>query len=347
MAQHFHSVEEFRQFVESGFQEVKERVKPTHTQPRAITPQQIKAMTSTSQTRKELALLQHVQRDHRLAAQVEQDTRHAVALAGARASSSLPPSKALSIEMRKRRIVQVREQEKLLAASTHRQRRHLQDQVRADLDLAAQQQWQRSQASRKEALRRKYTQALTSVGGAQKSAVVVQSDLRTSAREQLGAWHSTDQQHQALHRRAVKEARAHVRPHQQRALRSELRDRARTDESDRQREEARRYQAILQAATAANEHVAQERLRLDYRYMGMDRRVETAVYDHGGGATDFSTTRVHHRVVRHQVKSVFVVHVGGTRCVTSSTDHYMNIHARITLSVECIRTFIFILLFYV
>ena len=30
------------------------------------------------------------------------------------------------------------------------------------------------------------------------------------------------------------------------------------------------------------------------------------------------------------VKSVFIVHVGGTRCVTSSTDHIMKIHARIT-----------------
>jgi hypothetical protein len=42
------------------------------------------------------------------------------------------------------------------------------------------------------------------------------------------------------------------------------------------------------------------------------------------------------------VKSVFIVHVGGTRCVTSSTDHYMNIHARITLSIEFIRTCIFL-----
>ena len=47
----------------------------------------------------------------------------------------------------------------------------------------------------------------------------------------------------------------------------------------------------------------------------------------------------------YQVKSVFIVHVGGTRCVTSSTDHYMNIHARITLSVECIRTCLFLFLF--
>ena len=38
----------------------------------------------------------------------------------------------------------------------------------------------------------------------------------------------------------------------------------------------------------------------------------------------------------------FIVHVGGTRCVTSSTDHYMKMHACITLSVEFIRTCIFL-----
>ena len=34
------------------------------------------------------------------------------------------------------------------------------------------------------------------------------------------------------------------------------------------------------------------------------------------------------------VREVFVVHVGGTRCVTSSTDNIMKIQARITLTVE-------------
>ena len=42
-----------------------------------------------------------------------------------------------------------------------------------------------------------------------------------------------------------------------------------------------------------------------------------------------------------------VVHVGGTRCVTSNTDNIMKIHARITLTVEFIRTCIFLFLFYV
>jgi hypothetical protein len=42
------------------------------------------------------------------------------------------------------------------------------------------------------------------------------------------------------------------------------------------------------------------------------------------------------------VKSVFIVHVGGTRCVTSSTDNNLKILARITLTVEFIRTCIFI-----
>ena len=41
------------------------------------------------------------------------------------------------------------------------------------------------------------------------------------------------------------------------------------------------------------------------------------------------------------VKSVFIIHVGGTRWVTSSTDNNMNRHDRITLTVECIRTCLF------
>jgi len=44
---------------------------------------------------------------------------------------------------------------------------------------------------------------------------------------------------------------------------------------------------------------------------------------------------------------VFLVHVGCTRCLTSSTDHYMKIHARKTLGVEFIRASIFLFLFYV
>ena len=47
------------------------------------------------------------------------------------------------------------------------------------------------------------------------------------------------------------------------------------------------------------------------------------------------------------VREVFVIHVGGTRYVTSSTDHIMNIQARIMLTVECIRTCIFVFLLYV
>ena len=47
------------------------------------------------------------------------------------------------------------------------------------------------------------------------------------------------------------------------------------------------------------------------------------------------------------VREVFIVHVGGTRCVTSRTDNIMKIRARITLTVECIRGCIFIFLLYV
>ena len=44
------------------------------------------------------------------------------------------------------------------------------------------------------------------------------------------------------------------------------------------------------------------------------------------------------------VKSVVMIHVGGTRCATSSTDKTMKIQAWITLNVECIRTCIFVFL---
>ena len=42
---------------------------------------------------------------------------------------------------------------------------------------------------------------------------------------------------------------------------------------------------------------------------------------------------------------VFMIHVGGTRCVTSSTDNILKIQARITWNVECIRGYIFTFLF--
>ena len=45
------------------------------------------------------------------------------------------------------------------------------------------------------------------------------------------------------------------------------------------------------------------------------------------------------------VREIFIIHVGGTRCATSSTDNTMNIQARITLNVECIRSCIFIFSF--
>jgi hypothetical protein len=42
------------------------------------------------------------------------------------------------------------------------------------------------------------------------------------------------------------------------------------------------------------------------------------------------------------VREIFIIHVGCTRCVTSSTDNIMKIRARITLTVEFIRTCIFL-----
>ena len=47
------------------------------------------------------------------------------------------------------------------------------------------------------------------------------------------------------------------------------------------------------------------------------------------------------------VKSVFIVHVGGTRCVPSRTDNIMKRQARITLKVEFIRGYIFLFLCHV
>ena len=59
------------------------------------------------------------------------------------------------------------------------------------------------------------------------------------------------------------------------------------------------------------------------------------------GAFRSSTTRRRHN---DEVREIFMIHVGGTRCVTSSTDNITKIHARITLTVEFIRTCIFIFL---
>ena len=50
---------------------------------------------------------------------------------------------------------------------------------------------------------------------------------------------------------------------------------------------------------------------------------------------------------RFMVREVFVVHVGGTRCVTWSIDRMIQIHARITWGVEFIRAIFFIFFFYV
>ena len=63
------------------------------------------------------------------------------------------------------------------------------------------------------------------------------------------------------------------------------------------------------------------------------------------GTTTFSTSTPTRNGCRVRndfgVGTFFVIHVGGTRCVPSRTDDIMNIHARITLTVACIRTCIF------
>jgi hypothetical protein len=62
-----------------------------------------------------------------------------------------------------------------------------------------------------------------------------------------------------------------------------------------------------------------------------------------GGPTGGRRRRLRRWLTPTQVRAVFMIHVGGTRCVTSRTDNIMNIRARITLTVECIRTCIFFL----
>ena len=53
--------------------------------------------------------------------------------------------------------------------------------------------------------------------------------------------------------------------------------------------------------------------------------------------------RIAVQVRQDEVREIcLIVHVGGTRCVTSSTGNIMNIQVRITLTVEVIRTCIFL-----
>ena len=62
----------------------------------------------------------------------------------------------------------------------------------------------------------------------------------------------------------------------------------------------------------------------------------------GGGGPGGKSHKSHKRYV----KSVLMIHVGGTRCVTSSTGNILKIRARMTWTVECIRGYIFIFLLY-
>ena len=48
--------------------------------------------------------------------------------------------------------------------------------------------------------------------------------------------------------------------------------------------------------------------------------------------------RHQHRRPSPQYVKVLIVHVGGTRCVPSNTDHILNRQARVTWTVACIRT---------
>jgi hypothetical protein len=73
-------------------------------------------------------------------------------------------------------------------------------------------------------------------------------------------------------------------------------------------------------------------------------RVVVEQYD-GDGWTGTDLTFKHYGAVASRdvlVREVFVIHVGGTRYVTSSTGNIMKIRARITLTVEFIRTCLFL-----
>ena len=65
-----------------------------------------------------------------------------------------------------------------------------------------------------------------------------------------------------------------------------------------------------------------------------DRQIENTYINSDGSGVDWLNWN-------DGVREVFLVHVGGTRCVTSSTDHNLKIHACITLTVEFIRTSIY------
>ena len=59
-------------------------------------------------------------------------------------------------------------------------------------------------------------------------------------------------------------------------------------------------------------------------------------------ASGYSVTdRLIHQSSNLPVRGVVVVHVGGTRGVTSSIDQMIQIHARITWGVEVIRAIFF------
>ena len=76
----------------------------------------------------------------------------------------------------------------------------------------------------------------------------------------------------------------------------------------------------------------------DVGYHGRDcsqRHVENGLCNLKTG--ECKCDSVDNATAAYPVREVFVVHVGGPRCVTASTDNIRTIQARITLHVECIR----------
>lgn len=312
--------------------------------PSRISARELRSMHRSAQTRREVALTKAVIEGIEEADRIVTNSKVSQALAnaqttkrahsirekslsrkhdeeskGSRLSSMLSPSSSFSSrsesasDLRVQRMVQVRNQERLMAAKTARQNRGILNKKRTEMTQGQQFAFEKRRAKRKVDLQEQYQQALASIGAAQKQAMELQSGLRTSAKEQLHAWQATNMNHEQLHRSAVQKELKTETIFQRTEKQALVRNRARVDQSSKQREDAHRSAAIQQAAAALVETENLRRVNLDYERLGMDRRVESTVYDHGGGgSTEFTSTRVRHRVLRHQRPNNFP-HVRGEK----------------------------------
>ena len=75
--------------------------------------------------------------------------------------------------------------------------------------------------------------------------------------------------------------------------------------------------------------------------------VDTAKRDREDLMTTYRMVIQERASLEHTVREVFIIHVGGTCCVTWSIDRIIQIHGCITWGVEFIRAIFFIFFFYV